>query len=75
MIRELAEYIGMPQATLYHWVQTGRLRYRTIEIGAKVIKLVTADAAMIAGLKAMHARPTFMRLPPPDGEGPLNFIS
>src|SRR5258706_155277 len=76
MIRELAEHIGMPQATLYHWVKTGRLRYRTIEMGAKVIKLVAADAATIADLKAMRTRPAYPhRLPPSDGGGPLNLTS
>ena len=76
MIRELAEHLGMPQATLYHWVQTGRLRYRTIEIGRKTIKLVMADAATIAHLKAIRARPTYMcRLPPPEGGSPVNLTS
>lgn len=76
MIRELAEYIGMPQATLYNWVQTGRLSCRPIKVGGKTVKLVKADAATIADLKAMRARPTYMHhLPPPNGGGPSNLTS
>jgi DNA invertase Pin-like site-specific DNA recombinase len=75
-IRELAEHLGMPQPTLYHWVQTGRLRYRTIKTGAKIIKLVTADAATIAGLKVIRTRPAYEnRLPPLEGGDPPNLTS
>jgi DNA invertase Pin-like site-specific DNA recombinase len=75
-IRELAEHLGMPQPTLYHWVQTGRLRYRPLEMRGKVIKLVVADAATIADLKAIRTRPAHLRhLPPPEGGGPSNFES
>ncbi|MBI1220822.1 MAG: recombinase family protein [Rhodobacteraceae bacterium] len=75
-IRELAEHIGMPQPTLYYWVQTGRLRHRPIEMGGRIVKLVRADAATIADLRATRARPTYMnRLPPPDGGGLPNLTS
>jgi DNA invertase Pin-like site-specific DNA recombinase len=75
-IRELAQHIGMPQATLYQWVQTGRLRHRSIEIGAKIMLLLMADAITIADLKAMRVGPRYRnRLPPPEGGGPLNLMS
>jgi excisionase family DNA binding protein len=63
-IRELAEQIGVPEPTLYTWVQKGRLRSRVIKAGRT--KLVHADAAAIAELKAMRATPApWRRLPPP----------
>lgn len=66
-ISELAEQIGMPQPTLYNWVQNGRLRSRTIKAGRSTVKLVTADAATIANLKAIRATPAHLRrLPPPE---------
>ena len=65
-IRELAAELGVPQPTLYNWVQTGRLRSRTVKAGAGSAKLVTADAAMIAKLKTIRATPPpWRRLPPP----------
>lgn len=68
-IRELAEQIGVPQPTLYGWVQRGRLRSRSVNAGAGAAKLVTADAATIAKLKAIRATPTpWRRLPPPLGD-------
>ncbi len=64
-IRELAEELGVPQPTLYNWVQTGRLRSRSVTIGSGSAKLVTADAAMIAHLKTIRATPPpWRRLPP-----------
>jgi hypothetical protein len=65
-IRELAEELGVPQPTLYHWVQTGRLISRSVKAGAGSAKLVTADAATIAGLKTIRATPPpWRRLPSP----------
>jgi hypothetical protein len=65
-IRELAEELGVPQPTLYNWVQTGRLRSRSVTIGSSSAKLVTADAATIAHLKTIRAiPPPWRRLPPP----------
>jgi excisionase family DNA binding protein len=55
MIRELAEQIGVPESTLYNWVQKGRLRSRVVKGGRTI--LVHADAAEIAGLKAIRATP------------------
>jgi DNA invertase Pin-like site-specific DNA recombinase len=64
-IRELAEHLGMPQPTLYTWVQQGRLRSRLIRVGAAHAKLVHADVAEIAALKAILATPMpWRRLPP-----------
>ncbi len=51
-IRELAEELGVPQATLYNWVQSGRLRSRSVLARGGPAKLVTADAATIAKLRA-----------------------
>jgi DNA invertase Pin-like site-specific DNA recombinase len=67
-IRELAEELGVPQPTLYGWVQNGRLRSRSVKSGAGMAKLVIADAATIADLKAIRATPPpWRRLPPPPG--------
>jgi len=75
-ILELAALLEMPTATLHHWVQTGRLRHRTLGHKGNSIKLVTADAATIAQLKAIRARPSFQHyLPPPTGAGPSNLPS
>jgi excisionase family DNA binding protein len=64
-IRELAEELGVPQPTLYHWVQNGRLPSRSVN-GAGSAKLVTADAATIANLKTIRATPPpWRRLPSP----------
>jgi recombinase-like zinc beta ribbon protein/recombinase len=54
-IRELAEQIGVPEPTLYTWVQKGRLRSRIVK--ASRTKLVHADAVAIAELKAIRATP------------------
>lgn len=65
-IRELAEQIGVPQSTLYGWVQKGRLRSRFVQAGPGRAKLVFADAATIADLKTIRATPPpWRRLPPP----------
>ena len=65
-IRELAEQIGMPQPTLYSWVQRGRLRCRLVRIGGGRAKLVHADEATITSLKAIRATPPpWRRLPSP----------
>ena len=65
-IRELAERIGMPEPTLYTWVQRGRLRSRVVQTGSGRAKLVHADAAEIAALQAIRATPApWRRLPAP----------
>ena len=75
-IQELAKAIGMPQATLYHWVANGRLSSRLVQQDRKPVKLVTADAAMIAHLKAIRASPPHLkRLPPRQSAEQLNLIT
>jgi len=65
-IRELAAELGVPQATLYNWVQNGRLLSRSVKVGGGCAKLVTADAATIARLKTIRATPPpWRRLPSP----------
>jgi excisionase family DNA binding protein len=65
-IRELAEQIGVPEPTLYTWVQKGRLRSRFVQAGSGRAKLVHADAATIVALKEIRATPPpWRRLPPP----------
>jgi excisionase family DNA binding protein len=65
-IRELAEQIGVPEPTLYNWVQRGRLRSRMVQTGTGRAKLVHADAPAIANLKEIRATPApWRRLPPP----------
>ena len=65
-IRELAEELGVPQATLYNWVQSGRLCNRSVPARGGFANLVTADAATIAKLKTIRATPPpWRRLPPP----------
>jgi excisionase family DNA binding protein len=56
-IRELAEELGVPQSTLYHWVQNGRLPSRSVKAGGGYAKLVTADTATIANLKTIRTTP------------------
>ena len=64
-IRELAQEIGMPQPTLYTWVQKGRLSCRNVGGGSKRAVLVRADPETIAALKAIRATPPpWRRLPP-----------
>ncbi len=67
-IRELAETIGMPEPTLYTWVQQGRLSCRRLPSpsGRAHRKLIHADAETIAALKAVRATPSpWRRLPAP----------
>ena len=56
-INELAAEIGAPTATIYHWVQKGRLSSRSVKVQGTFNKLVTADAATIAQLKVARATP------------------
>ena len=56
-IRELAEELGMPQPTLYTWVQKGRLSCRNVGSGSKRAVLVRADPETITALKAIRATP------------------
>ena len=68
-VRELAAALGVPQPTVYNWVQKGRLRSRFVAAGGGPAKLVTADAATIAQLKTIRATPPPWRcLPPPVAE-------
>ena len=68
-IRELADEIGMPQPTLYTWVQKGRLSCRNVGSGSKRAVLVRADPGTIAALKAIRATPPpWRRLPPRPAE-------
>jgi len=68
-VRELAAELGVPQPTVYNWVQKGRLRSRFVAAGGSPAKLVTADAATIAQLKTIRATPPpWRRLPPPVAE-------
>ena len=55
-IRELAEEIGMPQPTLYDWIQKGRLSCRNAGV-SKRAKLVFADPETISALKLIRATP------------------
>jgi hypothetical protein len=65
-IRELAARIGMPEPTLYNWVQRGRLRSRVVLTATGRAKLVHADAAAITELQAIRTIPApWRRLPPP----------
>jgi Recombinase zinc beta ribbon domain len=65
-IRELADTLSMPESTLYNWVQQGRLRCRVVPTGNSRAKLVHADAATIARLKAIRTTPVpWRRRPPP----------
>ena len=76
-IRELAEHLGMPEATLYGWVQHGRLRSRPVPSGPRYSRFVHADATTIAQLKEILAtpRPWRRRPPPVDPAHPVNAES
>jgi len=50
-IPELARQLGLPQSTIYSWVRRGRLPSRSISGGARLSRLVRADAETIAMLK------------------------
>ena len=64
-IRELAEEIGMPQPTLYAWIQKGRLSCRNAGGSSKRAKLVLADPDTISALKTIRATPPpWRRIPP-----------
>ena len=56
-INELANEIGAPTATIYNWVQNGRLSSRSVKVQGIFAKLVTADAATIAQIKVARATP------------------
>lgn len=65
-IRELAEKIGMPEPTLYTWVQQGRLRSRMAKPGSGHLELVHAAPATITDLKTIRTTPApWHRRPPP----------
>jgi DNA invertase Pin-like site-specific DNA recombinase len=69
-IRELAEEVAMPQATLYTWVQKGRLSCRNVGGGSKRAILVRADPETIAALKAIRTTPPpWRRIPPRTADG------
>jgi DNA invertase Pin-like site-specific DNA recombinase len=70
-ITELAEQLGAPQSTVYNWVQKGRLSSRSIKLATGYAKLVTADAATIANLKAARATPVQWRRLPPHTDHPI----
>jgi DNA invertase Pin-like site-specific DNA recombinase len=63
-IRELAEEIGMPQPTLYNWIQQGRLSCRNTGASKRTL-LVVADPDTISALKTIRATPMpWRRIPP-----------
>src|ERR1700732_3394104 len=64
-IRELAEEIGMPQPTLYTWVQKGRLPCRSAGPAAMRANGARADPEPVAALKAIRAPPPHWRQTPP----------
>lgn len=64
-IRELAAQIGMPEPTLYTWVQQGRLPSRVVQTSGGRAKLVQADAEMIIALKAVRTTPAPWHRRPP----------
>ena len=72
-IRELAELLGVPQPTVYGWVQRGRLSSRDVPAtGRRPAKLVHADTDTIAKLKAVRATPPpWRRLPSPQNQSHL----
>jgi len=60
-----AEEIGVPVSTLYTWIQRGCLPSRLVKATGRT-KLVRADAATIAEIKALRATPApWRRLPLP----------
>lgn len=71
-IRELAQEIGMPQSTLYTWVQQNRLRSSTVVLGRNHMTLVHADRETIDALKAVRATPPPWRRRPPVLNQPHN---
>jgi len=71
-IRELAKEIGMPEPTLYNWVQNGRLRCRMATGAYGRAKLVYADSATIAALKEIRSTPAPWHRRPPQLTHPQN---
>ena len=70
-IRELAEEIGMPQPTLYAWIQKGRLSCRNAGGSSKRAKLVLADPDTVSALKTIRATPPpWRRIPAKDPSRP-----
>ena len=66
LVAELALHIGVPESTVYAWVQKGRLPSRKLQAGCRQISLVHADAAAIAMLRTVRATPPpWRRLPSP----------
>jgi DNA invertase Pin-like site-specific DNA recombinase len=63
-VAELARHIPLPQATLYNWVQNGRLRSRTVFHGERQYTIVYADAATIAAIRSVRATPVPWRRRP-----------
>jgi hypothetical protein len=51
-IPELSVKLGVPESTLYGWVRKGRLRSRSMATSTSPRRLVQADAATIAALRA-----------------------
>jgi hypothetical protein len=70
--RKPAEQIGVPEPTLYTWIQKGRLRSRFVQAGSPRAKLVHADAETIAALKTIRATPAPWRCLPPPFTQPIN---
>jgi len=69
-VRELAEEIGMPQPTLYNWIQKGRLSCHNAG-ASKRAKLVLADPDTVSALKTIRATPPpWRRLPPAPASNP-----
>jgi len=62
-VPELAAHIGMPPATLYGWVQDGRVQCRTVNGNAAGRKLVYADDADIARMKTFRTTPRIWNRP------------
>jgi DNA invertase Pin-like site-specific DNA recombinase len=56
-VPELATRFGIPEPTIYGWVRKGRLRSRSIATVSRPRRLVHADAATIAALKANRRPP------------------
>ena len=62
---KLAAQIGMPEPTLYNWVQQGRLRSRVVQTSVGRAKLVQADAETIIALRAIRTTPAPWHRRPP----------
>jgi DNA invertase Pin-like site-specific DNA recombinase len=64
-IVELAQHLTMPTSTLHNWVQGGRLQSRMVSHNGMTFRLVHADEATIAAVKAVRATPPPWRRRPP----------